>query len=150
VLDVSHVLVVQYCRKAPRGITRTLWAALERAPLLLYRYPFPFDEYFALFGRALDGSEAHETQAPHTGHKWLPTVSAARELANELGPAIHSLRSGRRVSASTVRALPCGVWLRCTATEAQIIQTTLDNMTDRTALRSVEGDAVFLLLQEPI
>jgi hypothetical protein len=150
VLDVSHVLVIQYCRKAPRAIAPQLWAALERAPLMLQRYPFDFDAYFALLERAVDGREGQGTAAPHTGVAWLPNASAARDLADELGPTIHSLRSSRRVSASTVRALPCGVWLRCTVSDSQVIEATLNTMSDRTALRSVDDDAVLLLLQEPV
>ena len=44
VLDVSAVLIHHYRQKAPRAITPRLTAALKRAPLLMQRYPFPFDD----------------------------------------------------------------------------------------------------------
>ena len=151
VLDVTHVLVVQYCRKAPLAVTPALWAALERAPLLMERYPFPFETYFELFERAIDRTLGERTPAPHTRNYWND-CTPAEPLEKALGPAIHVLRAQKRISPDTVRALPLNVWLSCSAEEGRVIQSVVDSdeMPDRMILRLSDGDNNRLVLQEPL
>ena len=145
-LDVSHVLVVQYCRKAPIGITPALYAALERAPLMLQRYPFPFEEYFALLERAVDAENGSGTAAPHTGHRWLPSVQSAVALEDELGPVVHNMRQTGNLSATRVRQLPVNVWMRCTAEDAEIVRRALHKTPAVSVSERRDGEGVLLML----
>ncbi len=148
VLDVSHVLVVQYCRKAPRGITPALFSALERAPLMLQRYPFAFDEYFALLERAVDGDNGEGTPAPHTAFRWLPASKSAVLLEDHLGPVVHNMRRTGNLSASRAQQLPRDQWLLCTPEDAAILRRALVNVPSCSVSEQRDGDSVLLMLHE--
>lgn len=155
VLRVSHVLVVRYCRAAPRAITPELCAALERAPLMMESerlgnaesHAYFFNRFLSLWERAIDHSNAFDAPRPDTSRGCLPLDTDTIPLEDVLGPVIHNLRGKGTISAKAVRALPCGKWLQCSPQEANAIIKVCKTLRDRHFLRKKVGDSVIVLLR---